>query len=195
MILNRILIESILLLILGLALTLYGYRLFKTLLWFLGLAVGAGAGQYICNLFQWHGWPAVAVIVGLGLIGAFLALGVYTVGLFLFGAFLGYAVSQPVTLYFPGVHPLLVIVVLALLAGILMLKLERPLIIVCTVLAGAWTTLAASFALWTGTSAVTLQHGITLSPAGHVLWIAAGCILIALGLSAQIGWTGKKRPA
>ncbi|HPQ42150.1 MAG TPA: DUF4203 domain-containing protein [bacterium] len=186
--------QALVLLGLGLMLTFAGYRLFKTLLFLLGLVVGAGAGQFICEIFLWNGWIALAITAAAALAGALIARLMYSAGLFLFGAFIGYAVSQPVIMYFPRAHPLLIIAVLALITGFLMLKLERPVIILFTVLAGAWSTVVAGITLWTGRSAIVWHAAPVPEAIRSVTVLVAWGILIALGLSAQIGRTAKQDP-
>jgi hypothetical protein len=121
----------------------FGYRIFKIILGIVGFVAGAALGAMIAaatsdtEAVVW-----LAAVVG-GLIGAGLAVGLYFIGIFLLGAvvgvLLGYALfaamnSEPVPV---------VILILAVIAGIVAVAFQKLMIIGSTAFGGAWSVVSA----------------------------------------------------
>ena len=142
--------------VIGLAVCLAGYKLFKLILFITGFFVGFFSTYVICDLYlsdQIHGDAAkhkdqiyLAMSFGAGIIGGLLTLCLYYVGLFVLGATMGWFVGMAALPYFKSeAHflvehmwlPYCVCAACAVLGGLLMLCLQKIIIILSTAFLGS----------------------------------------------------------
>jgi len=138
------LLAGLLQIVVGLAVTFYGFRLFRALLALAGFLIGASFGL---SLGSGATVPATAwlLAVALGLAGALLLWALFRVGALLAGAALGVAVAGGVAASLPATANAqwdwLLLLVGLVLGAVVAWRLQRPLIIVATALVGAWGAL------------------------------------------------------
>ncbi len=129
----------------------FGYRMFRIMLAAYGFVLGAVAGfAFVSTVAAGQTlWLVLGAVAG-GLLGALLMVVFYFVGVFVVGALAG-ALLIDVLFLALGLDPLLVVlIVVALVAGIAALFFQRIAVILATALAGAWTTIGGAFALISG---------------------------------------------
>jgi len=145
-----------------------------------GLIVGMLMADYVVILMQWKGLIATSVLLVAGLLGAYLAYKLYMVGLILFGAIIGFHLSQSLTPKFPGIHPLIVVFIMIIVCSILIWKLEKPVIILLTSFSGSWEVLTAVLSLWGGSPASRWYSALPSTQTAGLLvivgWIALGTL-------------------
>jgi hypothetical protein len=132
----------------GLLNCFFGYRIFRIMLGVYGFILGAVAGFALINSVAPDEtlWLLLAVLVG-GLLGAALMVIFYFIGVFLIGALAGAIIVDTLGLAIGVDMPLLVIVIVAIVAGTAALFFQRYAIIVATALSGAWTAVGGTFSL------------------------------------------------
>ena len=123
----------------------FGYRLFRTVLAIFGFILGALAASSLFGVSD-TGLMLVAAVVG-GLVGAFVLITAYFVGVALAGAGLGAVIANLV--FSAGDRdPSVFIVILFSVAGAVgATYLQRYFIIVGTAFGGAWTMIVGAMAL------------------------------------------------
>ncbi len=158
----------------GLLNCFFGYRIFRIMLGVYGFFVGAvlgfafvgtvAAGQTL--------WLLLGAVVG-GLLGAALMVVFYFVGVFLISALAGAVLTDTVGLAFGVDLPLLVIIIVAIVAGIAALFFQRYAIIVATALSGSWAVVGGAFSLISGQELRLRQVFAQAAEqrAGLALWI------------------------
>lgn len=124
--------------IVGLIECFFGYRIFKFIIGFTGFVFGgvlAGMAGYAVSEEA-----LVALIAGLvgGIIGAAMMLLFYYIGIFLTGALIGGLMGTVLSTAFYDSPEPIVIILLALLAGILALVLQKLMIILSTSFTGSF---------------------------------------------------------
>ena len=130
----------------------FGYRIFKFILGIVGFTLGGflagGVGYSASNE------PLVAVLAGLlgGILGVVLLMGLYFVGIFLFGGLLGVFVGATFFAAAGSQPEPVVLVILALIGGGLALVFQKFMIILSTAFNGAWNVVAGIACLATGTT-------------------------------------------
>lgn len=186
----------------GLAVTFFGFRLFRALLALTGFAIGASFGLQLGAGASGTVHPTSWLLaLALGLAGAVLLWALFRAGAVVAGAVLGLGVAAAAAASLPtGANPQwawLLLLVGLVLGAVVGWRLQRPLIIVTTALAGAWATLVAAAMLLaraTPAGAVPAALGSelwTLGPA-HAwqgdgrLWLAGTLVLAALGIAFQL---------
>jgi len=131
-------------LLVGLAVAFFGFRLFRALLALAGFVVGASFGL---SLGSGAAVPASAwlLALALGLLGALVLWALFRIGAVLAGAALGVAVAGGAAASLPaGTNPQwewLLLLVGLVLGAVVAWRLQRPLIVIATALAGAWASL------------------------------------------------------
>jgi len=194
-------------LVVGLAIAFFGFRLFRALLALTGFVAGASLGLSLGS-----GAPlsvsAWLLALALGLLGALLLWMLFRIGALLAGAALGAAVAGAATVALPaGANPQwawLVLLVGLVLGAILAWRLQRPLIIVVTALAGGWGTvvgLAMLLGRATPAQAVPTALGsdvwsLGLAHAwqsGGAPWLLGALALAVLGTAFQLRDTMRLR--
>jgi hypothetical protein len=176
----------------------FGYRLFRTVLAIFGFILGALAASSLFGVSD-TGLMLIAALVG-GLLGAFVLIAAYFVGVALVGAGLG-AVIANLVFAGGGRDPSVYIVVLFSIAGAVgATYLQRYFIIVGTAFGGAWTMIVGAMALVgdrTALKAATsgdVWVAYPLNPAPGQRWVLLVWILLSLiGAAVQVGITGGEK--
>ncbi|HKI57987.1 MAG TPA: DUF4203 domain-containing protein [Trueperaceae bacterium] len=187
----------------GLAMTFFGFRLFRAFLAISGFVLGASVGLSVGqNMSQTTAW---ILAVALGLVGALVLWALFRIGALLAGAALGAAVAQAVAVSVPGAATgqwqWLFLLVGLVVGAILGWVLQRPLIIIATALSGAWGAVAG-VAMLLGRATPDQAVPATLGSAffapgatppwqgGGTLWLAGALVLALLGIAFQLRDTG-----
>jgi hypothetical protein len=194
-------------LVLGLAVTFFGYRLFRTFLALTGFVAGASLGLSVGSVGN-MAYTAWLLAIAFGLVGALLLWALFRIGALLAGAVLGVAVAGAAAAAIPGAAATewqwLFLLVGLVVGAILGWRLQRPLIIVVTALSGAWASLVG-LAMLIGHnapgSAVPAALGAGLfTPGlpqvwagGGGVWLLGTLVLAALGISFQWYDTTRQR--
>lgn len=197
---GTVLLTALALIIVGAALLVAGYRLFRLLAPIWGFIVGFNLAGVVWRgvlhtqpLATTTAW-AVAIVVGL--IFAALAYGYYYLSVVILGASVGYTLGQAVvaTLFAQaGVSALVVGVIgaVALVVAVIAFDLPKTLIIVLTALGGASAAVAGVMLAFGWVSLATLQSSLTASGAaaafapGWVTLVTLG--LAVVGILTQVG--------
>lgn len=161
-------------LVLGVALLLFGYRVFRVAIVALGALVGAGLGAASPVA------PLVAVIAG-AIVGALLVWWFYKAGVFLVGALAGFFL---LTAFAPaptvgGLPEWALPLGAALLGGVLALLVERPAIIAATAFDGAYLSWAGGWAI------------AGAAPPDGIVGVVAVIALAVAGALAQVRVTAR----
>lgn len=117
----------------------FGYRIFKVILGLVGFLLGGSLAASIgYTVFQQQTVALLAGLIG-GLIGASLMVVLFFIGIFLIGAFLGVVLGS-VFFAAAGNNPgPVVLLILAVIAGVMALIFKKFMIIVSTGFGGAWS--------------------------------------------------------
>jgi hypothetical protein len=173
----------------------FGYRLFRTVLAIFGFILGALAASSLFGVSD-TGLMLIAAVVG-GLVGAFVLIAAYFVGVALVGAGLGAVIANLV--FSAGDRdPSVFIVILFSVAGAVgATYLQRYFIIVGTAFGGAWTMIVGAMALVGDRAALRAATSgdvwvaYPLNPAPGQQWVVAVWIVLSLiGAGVQLGITG-----
>ena len=140
----------------------FGYRLFRTVLAIFGFILGALAASSLFGISD-TGLMLIAAVVG-GLVGAFILIAAYFVGVALVGAGLGAVIANLV--FSAGDRdPSVFIVILFSVAGAVgATYLQRYFIIVGTAFGGAWTMIV-------GTVNILATRGLARGASATEVWI------------------------
>ena len=176
----------------------FGYRLFRTVLAIFGFILGALAASSLFGVSD-TGLLLVAAVVG-GLIGAFILIAAYFVGVALVGAGLG-AVIANLAFSAGERDPSVWVVILCSVAGAIgATYLQRYFIIVGTAFGGAWTMIVGAMALIGDRTALKAAASgdvwvaYPLNPAPGQRWVLAVWIVLSLiGAGVQLGITGGEK--
>jgi hypothetical protein len=176
----------------------FGYRLFRMVLAIFGFILGALAASSVFGISNTT-LMLVAAVVG-GLIGAFILIAAYFVGVALVGAGLG-AVIANLAFSSGGRDPSVFVVVLFSIAGAVgATYLQRYFIIVGTAFGGAWTMIVGAMALVGDRAALKAATtgdvwvAYPLNPAPGQRWVVAVWIFLSLlGAAVQVGITGGEK--
>ena len=176
----------------------FGYRLFRTVLAIFGFILGALAASSVFGISNTT-LMLVAAVVG-GLIGAFILIAAYFVGVALVGAGLG-AVIANLAFSTGGRDPSVFVVVLFSIAGAVgATYLQRYFIIVGTAFGGAWTMIVGAMALVGDRTALKAAASgdvwvaYPLNPAPGQRWVPIVWIVLSLiGAGVQVGITGGEK--
>ena len=173
----------------------FGYRLFRTVLAIFGFILGALAASSLFGVSD-TALMLVGAVVG-GLVGAFVLIAAYFVGVALVGAGLGAVIANLV--FSAGDRdPSVFIVILFSVAGAVgATYLQRYFIIVGTAFGGAWTMIVGAMALVGDRTALRAAASndvwvaYPLNPAPGQQWVVAVWIVLSLiGAGVQLGITG-----
>jgi len=126
-------------LLVGLIIGLFGYRLLKLTLGLLGFIVGAYLLGYLASamLPGRQAFVIVAAFVG-GLFGALFLVFVYKVGLFILGLLAGGAIGAVVAAPFQDSQALLIVAVFAVGGAVTVILVQKVVLIVATSVVGSW---------------------------------------------------------
>jgi uncharacterized protein DUF4203 len=187
-----------LLLLAGIISCFFGYRLFRTVLAIFGFIVGGMLASSIVGV----GNTTIMLVVWLvgGLIGAFILVFAYFLGVALAGASIGAAVAN---LLFsvgnrdPGV---LVVIFCSVVGAIASMYLQRYFIIVFTAFGGAWTMIVGAMGVVGDPAALRAAAtgdvwvAYPLNPAPGQQWVVVVWLALSLiGAGVQLGITGGEK--
>ena len=179
----------------GITSCFFGYRLFRTVLAIFGFILGALAASSLFGISD-TSLMLIAAVVG-GLVGAFILIAAYFVGVALVGAGLGAVIANLV--FSAGDRdPSVFIVILFSVAGAVgATYLQRYFIIVGTAFGGAWTMMVGAMALVGDRAALRAATSgdvwvaYPLNPAPGQQWVVAVWIVLSvIGAGVQLGITG-----
>jgi len=152
-----LLVISIVAIVVGLALTFLGRKLFKPALFVAGFISFGGLAYYCMHevaVFQnihFTNLESILIPAGIGLVGGCIVLGVLKIGFFLAGAVAGAAIAFMIFALIGnkfGEHGniirLAILIVLSLLGGVAVVKQEKKLIIIITSITGAYVAMAGA---------------------------------------------------
>ena len=182
----------------GIVSCFFGYRLFRTVLAIFGFILGALAASSVFGVSD-TGLMLIGAVVG-GLLGAFLLIAAYFVGVALVGAGLG-AVIANLAFSAGERDPSVYVVVLCSIAGAVgATYLQRYFIIVGTAFGGAWTMIVGAMALVGNRTALKAASSgevwvaYPLNPAPGQRWVLGVWIVLSLiGAGVQLGITGGEK--
>jgi hypothetical protein len=182
----------------GIIACFFGYRLFRTVLAIFGFILGALAASSVFGISNTT-MMLVAAVVG-GLLGAFILIAAYFVGVALVGAGLG-AVIANLAFSGGGRDPNVFVVILFSIAGAVgATYLQRYFIIVGTAFGGAWTMIVGAMALVGDRTALKAAKSgdvwvaYPLNPAPGQRWVLIVWIVLSLiGAGVQLGITGGEK--
>ncbi|HNS52010.1 MAG TPA: DUF4203 domain-containing protein [Anaerolineae bacterium] len=143
---------AVVIMLAGLAVCFYGFRLLRIVLALAGFAVGTLLGYLLAGLLGVSEDMVWIVVLLGGVICGFLATVVYKLGVFLLGAAAGYLLGSMIGAHLGANLPLLVPIGAALLGGILALVSQRAIVALATALSGSWVAVRAGAALLGGAS-------------------------------------------
>ena len=176
----------------------FGYRLFRTVLAVFGFIFGGMIASSVFGISNTT-MMLVAWVAG-GLIGAFILIVAYFVGVALTGAALGAAIAH--FAFSTGDRdPRVIVVVLFAVAGaIAATYLQRYFIIVGTAFGGAWTMIVGAMALVGDRNALNAATSgdvwvaYPLNPAPGQRWVVYMWLFLSLlGAAVQLGITGGEK--
>lgn len=177
-------LPPIVLLVAGLVVCFFGYRLLRLTLGLAGFGVGLALGLLIAGLIPGISQVLTVVLaVILGILGAILAAAVYKLGVFLLGAGAGALIAGVVVTATGWHYPVIARVVAAIVGGILTLILERPLVSILSAFAGAWGAVLGTFRLFGWHHASAQAHKPS---AGYGIMIACWLVLALVGIGVQL---------
>lgn len=177
-----------LLILIGVAMCFFGYRLFRIWLTVAGLFAGAAAGAYIGAAYLGGGaWPVILAIV-LGLLFAAGAYFVYRLGVILTGAALGAALAGLVTSVF-GPIAVLALLIGAVVGATLSSIFLKPYIIVGSAFNGAYFM---GVGLQTLLTMQTAAVDKLLSPMTSLPWYILIAVLALTVLGAIVQFRANK---
>lgn len=179
---------------LGTVYCVLGYRLFKLILGLTGFALAGGtAALLVAWLTDGHlAGMAIAGCIG-GVCGAMALYFLYHVGVFCIGALGGIAAAY--SLLGGSAEPWApaVMLALALLAGLVALLIERPVMMLATAAIGAMLVVYSGAFLAFGEAFIATLE--TPDEAGWEPWAIAGAWAAATLFGAAVQWSTRKRAA
>jgi hypothetical protein len=176
----------------------FGYRLFRTVLAIFGFIFGGMLASSVFGVSD-STMMVIAFLAG-GLIGAFILILAYFVGVALAGAAIGAAVAN-LMFSIGGRDPRVIVVILFAVAGaIAATYLQRYFIIVFTAFGGAWTMIVGAMALVGNRTALRAATSgdvwvaYPLNPAPGQRWVLVVWLVLSLiGAGVQLGITGGEK--
>jgi len=176
----------------------FGYRLFRTVLAIFGFVLGGMLASSVFGVSNTT-MMLVAWVLG-GLVGAFILIFAYFLGVALAGAAIGAALAN-VMFSIGNRDPRALVIILCSIAGaIASMYLQRYFIIVFTAFGGAWTMIVGAMALVgdrTALKAATsgdVWVAYPLNPAPGQRWVPIVWIVLSLiGAGVQVGITGGEK--
>jgi hypothetical protein len=186
-------VPPVLLLVAGLVVCFFGYRLLRFTLGLAGFCVGLALGLAVAGLIPGIS-RVLTIIIGIvgGRLGAVLATVLYKFGVFLLGASAGVLVAGIIVAATGWHYPMIARVLAAIAGGVLTLILERTLISVLSAFTGGWGIVLGAFKLlgWYHVTA-----GARTPYANYGLMIACWLVLGLIGAGVQFRSGGRKKKA
>lgn len=195
---HGVIIAALLTLGVGVVVCFFGERLLKLVLGLLGFLAGAVAATGLALLLS-SGAELVLLVAGLvgGVIGALLLVWAFRVGVFLVGATGGVLLAGPLGAGLSGAAQVAVIGALAIVGGVLALRLRRVVVGLATAIIGAALMVGAGLEVALGPAGARALASAALEGGalGHAGWIALGSwVLICLvGVGVQLGGANPRR--
>jgi len=182
----------------GIVSCFFGYRLFRTVLAIFGFILGALAASSVFGISNTT--LMLVAAIGGGLVGAFILIAAYFVGVALAGAAIG-AVMATAVFSAGSRDPSVYVVVLFAVAGaVAATYLQRYFIIVFTAFGGAWTMIVGAMALVGNRTALRAATSgdvwvaYPLNPAPGQRWVLLVWLILSLiGAGVQLGITGGEK--
>jgi len=176
----------------------FGYRLFRTVLAIFGFVLGGMLASSVFGVSNTT-MMLVAWVLG-GLVGAFILIFAYFLGVALAGAAIGAAVANVMFSIGNRDPRALIVIVFSITGAIAAMYLQRYFIIVFTAFGGAWTMIVGAMALVgdrTALKAATsgdVWVAYPLNPAPGQRWVPIVWIVLSLiGAAVQVGITGGEK--
>jgi len=176
----------------------FGYRLFRTVLAIFGFVLGGMLASSVFGVSNTT-MMLVAWVLG-GLVGAFILIFAYFLGVALAGAAIGAAVANLMFSIGNRDPRALIVILFSITGAIAAMYLQRYFIIVFTAFGGAWTMIVGAMALVgdrTALKAATsgdVWVAYPLNPAPGQRWVVAVWIFLSLlGAAVQVGITGGEK--
>jgi len=176
----------------------FGYRLFRTVLAIFGFILGALAASSVFGISNTT-LMLVAAIAG-GLVGAFILIAAYFVGVALAGAAIGAVIATAVFSAGSRDPSVYVVVLFAVAGAVAATYLQRYFIIVFTAFGGAWTMIVGAMALVGNRTALRAATSgdvwvaYPLNPAPGQRWVLLVWLILSLiGAGVQLGITGGEK--
>ena len=176
----------------------FGYRLFRTVLAIFGFVLGGMLASSVFGVSNTT-MMLVAWVLG-GLVGAFILIFAYFLGVALAGAAIGAAVANVMFSIGNREPRALIVILLSITGAIAAMYLQRYFIIVFTAFGGAWTMIVGAMALVgdrTALKAATsgdVWVAYPLNPAPGQRWVPIVWIVLSLiGAAVQVGITGGEK--
>jgi hypothetical protein len=176
----------------------FGYRLFRTVLAIFGFIIGALA---VSSVFGTSNTTLmlIAALAG-GLVGGFILITAYFVGVALAGAAIGAAIANGVFSAGSRDPSVFVVILFSVAGAVAATYLQRYFIIVFTAFGGAWTMIVGAMALVGNREALKAATSgdvwvaYPLNPAPGQRWVVAMWIVLSLlGAGVQLGITGGEK--
>lgn len=177
---------GIFIVLIGLIITFFGYRLLKFTLIISGFGLGIYLGWFLGTKTGAAGWLGAALGIVLGIGGVLLTLWFFRLSVFLLGAIAG-ALLTVIFSWGSGWQQLLVVIVGALIGGVLAALIQRPVLSFLTGFVGSWWVVAGIFSLF-GRTRLRLADGVEM-PLIAILWLGLG----VLGFLVQLLQTGRQK--
>ena len=182
----------------GIVSCFFGYRLFRTVLAIFGFILGALAASSVFGISNTT-LMLVAAIAG-GLVGAFILIAAYFVGVALAGAAIGAVIATAVFSAGSRDPSVWVVVLFAVAGAVAATYLQRYFIIVFTAFGGAWTMIVGAMALVGNRTALRAATSgdvwvaYPLNPAPGQRWVLLVWLILSLiGAGVQLGITGGEK--
>ena len=176
----------------------FGYRLFRTVLAIFGFVLGGMLASSVFGVSNTT-MMLVAWVLG-GLVGAFILIFAYFLGVALAGAAIGAALANVMFSIGNREPRALIVILLSITGAIAAMYLQRYFIIVFTAFGGAWTMIVGAMALVgdrTALKAATsgdVWVAYPLNPAPGQRWVPIVWIVLSLiGAAVQVGITGGEK--
>ena len=185
---------AVLLAVGGLLACFAGYRLFRIVLGLYGFILGVMVTTSIMGTSSTNTVTLIAAALVGGILGAFLMIAAYFVGVGLIGAGLA-ALALNVVFHFLSKEPPTLVLVIGCVVGALgALSIVRYVVVFGTALGGAWTALIGALALMGNSAARHVLSGgsgwilYPLDPNPAYWWtVPAWLVLSAVGAVVQLG--------
>jgi hypothetical protein len=170
---------------LGIVQCFFGYRFFKFVLGLTGfVACGFLAGSFAYGVSENE---IAAVVIGLigGLLGAWLFVALYFVGVFLIGAYLGVVLSL-MAFAVANTEPHLVLVAIAaIVAGVLAVWIQKFMIMLSTAFGGAWLIVQGVMFFFNGAANWTFWPSAGQAALTLIAWLVLGAIGLIVQWNAE----------
>jgi hypothetical protein len=176
----------------------FGYRLFRTVLAIFGFVLGGMLASSVFGVSNTT-MMLVAWVLG-GLVGAFILIFAYFLGVALAGAAIGAAIANVMFSIGNRDPRALVVILFSITGAIAAMYLQRYFIIVFTAFGGAWTMIVGAMALVGDRTALKAAASgdvwvaYPLNPAPGQRWVPIVWIVLSLiGAAVQLGITGGEK--